>query len=138
MKIHIDTSSEKKNSPTSLKRASTQPSPKAPKNQPYTAEDNKTPKLSKGKPPKPMDGKPSPKTTNLADPLKNTTTAAPKPNLAKSPPKEPKPPKDVAAGRKLQTKILSERMRRETQGNNYGSRDVDAGAGFWPPLNPLL
>src|SRR2546430_6023330 len=61
-----------------------------------------------------------------------------KPNLPKSPQKEPKPPSDVKSARKQQTRVLKERQNRETQGKAFGSRDIDAGSGFWPPLSPLL
>lgn len=116
MKIHIDTASEeekakaKKIGPSSSSSSSSKAS------------------SSQGKPSSPPNG-----TAGQAQAKKQ-----PKPNLPKSPPKEPKPPTDVRNGRKVQTTVLKERQKRETQGNNYGSRDIDAGAGFWPPLSPLL
>lgn len=59
--------------------------------------------------------------------------------LPKRPPKEPKPPPDASTARAIQDATLKERQRRETQGKpRSGVRDVDAGAGFWPPLSPLL
>jgi hypothetical protein len=62
-----------------------------------------------------------------------------KPPTPKKPAKEPPLPKDVKLARKRQTEVLKERMHRETHGQiKGGPRDVDAGAGFWPPLSPLL
>ena len=59
--------------------------------------------------------------------------------LPKRPPREPKPPQDVSQARAIQDGTLKERQRREVQGKPRPAvRDVDAGAGFWPPLSPLL
>lgn len=56
-----------------------------------------------------------------------------------TPPKEPKPTNQTSAMRGRQTQVLRARQNRELAGQTSGApRDVDAGAGFWPPLSPLL
>lgn len=59
--------------------------------------------------------------------------------LPPTPPKEPKPTNQTSAMRQRQTQVLRARQNRELAGQTSGApRDVDAGAGFWPPLSPLL
>jgi hypothetical protein len=64
----------------------------------------------------------------------NTTTQA-KPNLPKSPPKEPKAPKDVAAARGRQTDVLKQRQQRELAGQS-DTFHQQGGTGYWP--SPFL
>ncbi len=82
---------------------------------------------------------PANQTGPAVQPAAATKPKKKKPPTPKSPSKEPPLPKDVKLARKRQTEVLKERMHRETHGQIKGApRDVDAGAGFWPPLSPLL
>lgn len=66
--------------------------------------------------------------------------ATPSKPLPKKPPKEKKPPDDVAQARKRQTQVLKSRQDREIGSGLAGpTRDVNAeGTGFWPPISPFL
>lgn len=73
--------------------------------------------------------KPTPTQTKKSSAAK--PAPKPKANLPKSPPKEPKAPKDVVAARKTQTNVLQARQSRELQGQTDAFKE-QAGVGFWP------